>query len=118
MKEIEYSLLHSRDWLYRLGLGTEESNARLQEAFDHLFKFVEEIFAFDDLDKEYLPNCGELQSQWNKEVNRVLSEINIERKEYEALSMRDYRDGFHSEHIGHLLSIMQYLPRAYPEAKW
>ena len=118
LKEIEYSLIHSRDWLYRLGLGTDESNSRLQSAFDHLFKYVEEIFAFDDLDKEFLPNCEQIHSKWEAEVNRVLSEINIERKEFEPLSMRDFRDGFHSEHIGHLLSIMQYLPRAYPDAQW
>ena len=104
--------------MYRLGLGTEESNTRLQSAFDHLLKYVEEIFAFDDLDREFLTKCDEIKSKWESEVNRVLAEVNIERKEFEPLSMRDFRDGFHSEHIGHLLSIMQYLPRAYPDAKW
>ena len=28
------------------------------------------------------------------------------------------RDGHHSEHLGHLLSEMQFLQRAYPDAKW
>lgn len=118
LKEIEYSLIHSRDWLYRLGLGTEESNSRTQAAFDHLLKYVEEIFNFDELDKTYLTNVENIEKVWQDEINRVLSEINVERKEIQPLTMRDFRDGFHSEHIGHLLSIMQYLPRAYPEAKW
>jgi ring-1,2-phenylacetyl-CoA epoxidase subunit PaaC len=118
LKEVAYSLEHCRDWMYRLGLGTVESNSRMQTAVDHLLKYIEEIFNFDELDKTYLTDCDKLEQDWQNEINRVLSETNIERKEIQPLSMRDFRDGFHSEHIGHLLSIMQYLPRAYPEAKW
>ena len=28
------------------------------------------------------------------------------------------RRGHHSEHLGHLLAVMQFLPRTYPDAKW
>jgi ring-1,2-phenylacetyl-CoA epoxidase subunit PaaC len=28
------------------------------------------------------------------------------------------RVGRHSEHLGHLLAEMQFLPRAYPDAAW
>jgi ring-1,2-phenylacetyl-CoA epoxidase subunit PaaC len=28
------------------------------------------------------------------------------------------RRGHHSEHLGHILAPMQYLPRTYPDAKW
>ena len=28
------------------------------------------------------------------------------------------RRGHHSEHLGHLLALMQYLPRTYPDAVW
>lgn len=118
LKEIKYSYMHSADWMDRLGLGTEESNSRLQNAVDHLMKYVEEIFAFDAIDNEFLSNTAEIKSAWENEINSKLSSCNIERKEVLPLSMRDYRDGFHSEHMGHLLSIMQYLPRAYPDAKW
>jgi len=118
LKEIRYSYLHSKDWMNRLGLGTEESNSRMQKALDHLMKYVDEIFAFDDLDKKYIPNCEALQKTWFKEVDEVLSESNLKRNPFPPLSMRDFRDGFHSEHMGHLLSIMQFLPRAYPDAKW
>lgn len=118
LKEIQYNLNHTRDWMYRLGLGTEESNHRLQEAVDHIVKYIPEMFEWDDLDREFYPNCDQIEQNWNAEVNRVLSEINIERKETPELSIRNYRDGYHSEHMGHLLSIMQFLPRAYPDAKW
>jgi len=32
--------------------------------------------------------------------------------------LRDSREGFHTEYLGHLLSEMQFLPRAYPDATW
>ncbi|MEX1001193.1 MAG: 1,2-phenylacetyl-CoA epoxidase subunit PaaC [Crocinitomicaceae bacterium] len=118
LKELQYSHLHSRDWMYRLGLGTDESNKRLQDAVDRLLKYTNEIFEFDELDQTYFSDCEKIKTTWNKEINTLLSEVNITRKETPPLSMRDFRDGFHSEHIGHLLSIMQYLPRAYPDAKW
>ncbi|WP_066758456.1 1,2-phenylacetyl-CoA epoxidase subunit PaaC [Crocinitomix algicola] len=118
LKEIKYSHMHAKDWMERLGLGTEESNQRLQFAVDHLLKYVEEIFDFDELDKMFLPNYKEIESNWQSEINQTLTACNLNRKEIPPLSMRDYRDGFHSEHMGHLLSIMQYLPRAYPDAKW
>jgi len=28
------------------------------------------------------------------------------------------RQGLHTEHLGHLLSDMQYLQRSYPDATW
>ena len=118
LKEIRYSLLHCKDWMLRLGLGTEESNMRTQKALDHLMKYVDEIFAFDQLDKTYIADPEKLKTTWFKEVDNVLQESNLKRNPFPPLSMRDYRDGFHSEHMGHLLSIMQFLPRAYPDAKW
>ena len=28
------------------------------------------------------------------------------------------RRGHHSEHLGHILAVMQFLPRTYPDATW
>jgi ring-1,2-phenylacetyl-CoA epoxidase subunit PaaC len=28
------------------------------------------------------------------------------------------RRGHHSEHLGHLIAVMQFLPRTYPDATW
>ncbi|MDP9163588.1 MAG: phenylacetate-CoA oxygenase subunit PaaI, partial [Pseudomonadota bacterium] len=28
------------------------------------------------------------------------------------------RRGHHGEHLGHLLAVMQHIPRSYPDAKW
>ncbi len=118
LKEIKYSYIHSKDWMERLGLGTEESNSRLQRAVDHLMKYVEEIFTFDAIDQENLSDCTLIHTTWESDFNQTLAACNLVRKPVMPLTMRDYRDGFHSEHLGTLLSVMQYLPRAYPDAKW
>ncbi len=118
LKEVRYSYIRSKDWMLRLGLGTEESNKRLQEAIDHLMKYVDEIFNWDDLDKEFYKDCDQIKTVWDANIKACFAECNVKRTEVEPLSMRDYRDGFHSEYIGNLLSIMQFLPRAYPDAKW
>ena len=118
LKEIKYSYMHAKDWMERLGLGTEESNQRMQKAVDHLMKYVEEIFAFDSIDRAFFADADKIKTVWDNDINATLEACNLTRKEIMPLSMRDFRDGFHSEHMGHLLSIMQYLPRAYPDAKW
>ena len=81
-------------------------------------KYVDEIFNFDDLDKKFIPDPEKLKTTWFSEVDRILGESNLKRNAVAPPSMRDFRQGFHSEHMGHLLSIMQFLPRAYPDAKW
>lgn len=116
--EIQYNLDKSKDWMFRLGLGTEESNERLQKAVNHLYRYVAEIFAFDAVDKEFIPDPSSLEANWKKEVTLTLSEVNIEEPEVKKVYMRDFREGYHSEYLGHLLNDLQYLTRSYPDAKW
>jgi len=118
LKEIEYSQLHCRDWIVRLGIGTEESNSRTQNAIDVMWKHIEELFKFDNIDKSVLPHHDQIKTIWDKTVNDLFSEANLKRPEDKVRHILDYRDGFHTEHLGLLLADMQYLPRAYPDAKW
>jgi hypothetical protein len=45
LKEVRYHLRHSRDWLVRLGDGTDESHARSAGLADHLFPYTQEFWA-------------------------------------------------------------------------
>ena len=49
-KEIQYHLRHTRQWLVRLGDGTDESHARMQRSIDDLWRFTGEMFAADGVD--------------------------------------------------------------------
>jgi len=118
LKEIQYSLNHSRDWMMRLGIGTDESNSRLQVAVNHLWKYIQEIFLFDAIDNEFLENTASIKTEWFATIEKLLSEANISIPETKHYDIRDYRKGFHSEHLGTLLATMQYIPRSYPDSKW
>ena len=50
LKEVTYHRRHSGEWVIRLGDGTDESHNRIQQAFDHLWIFVEELFEEDAVD--------------------------------------------------------------------
>ncbi|MEH6403385.1 MAG: 1,2-phenylacetyl-CoA epoxidase subunit PaaC [Sneathiella sp.] len=122
LKEITYHRRHSRDWVIRLGDGTEESHQRMQTAIDELWGFVPEMFDMDDIDNAMLKagigvDAGALRARWDAMINDIFAEATLTRPE-DTWSVRGSRVGKHSEHLGLLLAEMQFLPRAYPDAKW
>ncbi len=122
IKETTYHLRHSSKWIIRLGDGTVESHAKVQSAIDNLWMFTNELFKMNEIDNEMLEqkigvDCSKLKIEWDKIINEVLSEATLNRPE-DANMPTGGRQGIHTEHLGHLLSDMQYLQRAYPDATW
>ena len=122
IKETTYHLRHSSKWIIRLGDGTAESHAKVQSAIDNLWMFTNELFEMNEIDNEMLEqkigvDCSKLKIEWDKIINEVLSEATLNRPE-DANMPTGGRQGIHTEHLGHLLSDMQYLQRAYPDATW
>ncbi|RLJ98875.1 1,2-phenylacetyl-CoA epoxidase subunit PaaC [Ruegeria conchae] len=122
-KEVTYHLERSGDTVVGLGDGTEESHARMQEALDYLWPYVGEMFASDDVDAEMVaagitPNPASLRAEYDALIMRVLSEATLTIPE-SRFAHKGGRDGrMHTEHLGHLLTQMQWLQRAYPGASW
>ncbi|MDE3058503.1 MAG: phenylacetate-CoA oxygenase subunit PaaC [Bacteroidota bacterium] len=121
-KESVYHLRHSKEWMLRLGDGTEESHRRLQNAVNELWRFTGEMFAFDEVEKKLqqqniVPSLNNIASQWNEITNTVLAEATVA-VPAENHSVAGSRLGIHGEHLGHLLAEMQILPRSYPDATW
>ena len=122
LKEIKYHLTHSKSWVIRLGDGTEKSNKRIQKSLNDLWQFTGEFFEMDEIDQKMYKegigvNNSSLKSEWDKIVNTTLKESNLIRPE-DGYMQSGSKNGMHTEHLGHLLSEMQFLPRAYPDAKW
>ncbi len=122
-KEVAYHLERSGDTVVGLGDGTEESRARMQEALDYLWPYVGEMFASDDVDAEMAaagiaPDPSGLREEFDALVGRVMSEATLDIPE-SRFAHKGGRDGrMHTEHLGHLLTQMQWLQRAYPGATW
>ena len=122
VKEVKYHLQHAAEWTIRLGDGTSESHQRMQKAIDDLWMYTGELFEMDETEQELIiagiaVDRIPLKKEWLKEINTVLSEatLNIPQKTFMQTGSSK---GLHSEHLGHILAEMQYLQRAYPDAKW
>ena len=122
LKEVKYHLRHSSNWLIRLGDGTKESNLKVQEALNFLWQYTGELFEMDDIDNKILAleigvDNKKLKDKWNEIINSTIEKAKLNRPE-DGYMATGSRKGIHTEHLGFILAEMQFLPRAYPDAKW
>ena len=122
LKEVKYHFRHSSNWLIRLGDGTQESNSKVQEALNSLWQYTGELFEMDQIDNEMLENdIGvnnfQLKDEWDKLIDSTLTKAKLKRPS-DGYMATGSKKGIHTEHLGFLLAEMQFLPRAYPNAKW
>jgi ring-1,2-phenylacetyl-CoA epoxidase subunit PaaC len=121
-KESAYHLRHSSEWMVRLGDGTDESRRRTQTAIDDLWAFTGEMFSVDDAERGLIEagiaiDPATLRSQWLETVSKVLVEATLAHPKSDWMQQGG-RSGRHSEHLGHLLSELQSMPRSFPGATW
>jgi ring-1,2-phenylacetyl-CoA epoxidase subunit PaaC len=133
IKEVAYHLRWSSEWVIRLGDGTDESHARMQQALGDLWPFTGELFQapgfLQQLIKEGIAaDLSLIRPQWDEKVMEVFAEARLDRpfgeggksgEDGPATWMQSGgREGRHTEHLGYLLAEMQFLQRAYPGCEW
>jgi len=123
VKEVRYHRRHSSQWLLRLGDGTEESRIRAQAAVDELWKYGAELFRDDETGRaaahaRYAPLASDLRGEWEAAVRAGLEEATLRVPDDHPHILMCGREGRHTEALGHMLSVMQSLPRAHPGASW
>ena len=121
-KESAYHVRHCSEWIVRLGDGTDESHRRAQTAIDDLWAYTGEMFEADAgerglIDAGIAVDPATLRPPWLKTISDVIGEATL------ALPNSDWmqqggRSGRHSEHLGHLLSELQSMPRTFPGVTW
>jgi len=122
VKEVRYHLRHARDWLLRLGDGTELSHARAQAALDHLLPYTQEFWALSPAERLACESGtgvdpGTLQPQWETAVAEAVADATLRLPASTGFVPRG-KEGLHSEHLGFLLAEMQSLARQHPGAVW
>ena len=122
VKEIAYHRDLASEWTVRLGDGTEESARRMAEGLDWNWRFVPELFEVDDPLEEMIgrggaPDPRAFEYEYRSAIGAVLADARLEQPA-DQRPILGGRRGHHSEHLGHLLAVMQYLPRTYPDATW
>jgi ring-1,2-phenylacetyl-CoA epoxidase subunit PaaC len=122
IKEIKYHLRHTKEWVVRLGDGTSESHYKMQKAINDYWMYTGELFEMDEIDKEVLNlgigvNHQNLYKPWLNDVKTTLNDAQLQIPEDEYMQTGG-KNGIHTEYLGFILADMQYLQRAYPDAKW
>ncbi|QTD45959.1 1,2-phenylacetyl-CoA epoxidase subunit PaaC [Ottowia testudinis] len=123
LKEVRYHLRHARDWLVRLGDGTDESHRRAQAALDYLMPFTEEFWTASALESEAVAagagvDVPALRGDWNQIVDAAITEATLKRPPAARRYVPEGKRGVHSEYLSYLLGEMQSLARQHPGAVW
>jgi ring-1,2-phenylacetyl-CoA epoxidase subunit PaaC len=122
VKEMTYHVRHASEWVIRLGDGTDESRERALAALDELWSYSGELFEMSAAEMKLVaagvaPDRAALKDGWVKTMARVLGEATLPVPAARAMQSGG-RSGRHSEHLGHLLAVMQVLAREMPDATW
>lgn len=122
VKEVAYHAKHARLWTLRLGDGTDESHARMQQALTDLWPLVAELFRTDEREQRLMRagiavDSSALRVPFDEAIGEVLAEATLSVPEVPDAAGGGRR-GRPSEHLGHLLAEMQVLARAHPGASW
>jgi len=122
IKEVSYHERFSSDWVKRLGDGTEESNQKMQDAINDLWTYTDELFHQTEADKAMVSegvgvDVTKLKDGFYERVNTLLAEANLQIPESKWFQ-KGGKEGIHTEHLGYLLSDLQYMQRTYPNMEW
>jgi ring-1,2-phenylacetyl-CoA epoxidase subunit PaaC len=117
LKEITYHLRWSSEWIIRLGDGTEESHNRMLKAIDELWRYTGELFIPSDYEVGMGVDVIKLKETWLNKVKEVFSEATLTVPE-KVFMQTGGKEGKHTEHLGYILTELQYLQRTYPGCEW
>lgn len=122
IKEVTYHLRRSSEWMIRLGKGTEEANQKTQTAINKLWKYTHAFFIENEVEAEMKKqgigvDLSSVHSNWKQKINEIfyMGHFSLPTNDY---SIKGGKEGIHSEHLGYILSEMQFLTSKYPDAKW
>jgi len=122
IKEVSYHLRFSSDWIKRLGDGTEVSHQKIQEAIDALWTYTDELFHQTEADKAMIAegigvDLTQFKDEYFEKVAATLEEATLKVPDTKWFQ-KGGKQGIHTEHLGYLLSDLQYMQRTYPNMEW
>jgi ring-1,2-phenylacetyl-CoA epoxidase subunit PaaC len=122
VKEVTYHQELAGEWVIRLGDGTEESRRRIEDGLAWNWRFVPELFEMDDLatfmaERGIGADLAAFRPDYDSQIAAILAEATLQPPP-DQRPILGGRRGHHSEHLGHLVAVMQFLPRTYPDARW
>jgi ring-1,2-phenylacetyl-CoA epoxidase subunit PaaC len=94
----------------------------MADGLEWCWRFIPELFEADEtletlIGRGVSPDPRQFEHEYRSSLATVLSEANLE-PPADQRPILGGRRGHHSEHLGHILAVMQFLPRTYPDARW
>jgi ring-1,2-phenylacetyl-CoA epoxidase subunit PaaC len=117
IKEVTYHLRWSSEWVIRLGDGTEESHQRMIKAIDKLWPYIDEFFIPADYERQISIDLDSVRVNWDEKVKTIFNKATLIPPSVGGGAFEG-KTGTHSEHLGHILSELQFMQRAYPGGEW
>ncbi len=119
-REEIYHLRHSSAWVKRLGLGTDESNRRMQAALDQLWPYTAQLFdrvpgEAELIRDRVLPDPDRLRADWQAAVVPFLEAANLTLPDAKP---RTLSRELPSQHLVDILADLQQVARLDPQAEW
>ena len=121
VKEEQYHLRHTRAWVKRLGLGSEESHRRMQAAWQSLWRYQAGLFELSPAEADLsaaglVPDAEQVRRDWQAQVLPLLAACGLSQpqKEPEPAPTR----GQHHPGFSALMAVMQSVARLDPQAEW
>ena len=122
VKEARYHQQHADDWVVRLAGGTQESRRRIDKALMQLWPYTAELIEADAVDEQAAssglgPSWATLAAAWQTEAHALFDAAGLNIPKPSALRSTG-KTGVHSEHMGFILTELQYLQRSFPGGVW
>ena len=94
----------------------------MQDAINDLWTYTDELFHQTEADTAMVSegigvDVTKLKEAYYKNVGELLEESTLEIPESKWFQ-KGGKNGVHTEHLGYLLSDLQYMQRAYPNMEW
>lgn len=121
LKEVQYHLRWSSEWVIRLGDGTTESKQRIENALQQLAPYLNELVENAEYEKTLAANqiavdASSIKKMLEEKIQSILEEATLVMPSVKAIS--GGKSGRHSHQLEAMLLEMQVLQRAYPDSNW
>jgi ring-1,2-phenylacetyl-CoA epoxidase subunit PaaC len=124
VKELAYHLHYAVDWTLRLGDGTVESRTRMEAAVEAIAPCLGELWT-DHAGARLGVDHAAVAHRTRLELSAVLAEAGLNRsgvtpsRDTSAIALAGSgRSGDHTRHLAPLLTELQSVARAHPDASW
>jgi ring-1,2-phenylacetyl-CoA epoxidase subunit PaaC len=123
LKEVTYHVRYAKEWMIRLGDGTQLSHNKVQKSADLIWDYVGELFVMSQAEEILLEtgisvDLEALRPKWDAAVRQVFAEATITMPTATWSHSGGKTGKMHTEHFEYILAEHQYIQNRYPNCNW